>query len=776
MIGKNRSRKQAARMPSGSRFEGRKVGNALVVGPPGTSRPAVIEWANVLPADPDRQVVVLDLPFPSNPWTWTAVVEVLRDVGPVRLAGAGTGTGQTAVAGWLAAQLDVEVLAPDGGVRPLGDGTFVEGPAGAGRWRRFRPGQPAEPATVRFPVPVWEASLPEPADLAQALGKQWRVDQIAAGLWVRSTQARSDAHARSVHAMPYHAETLTIVVGSPGVPPVPASTVARVLTGLPDDVRARARVAPFGSQTESLGQLVANEAGQPVVCYGGLPVGGPAPGTRVVVAIDDDGQSAWRPFATQVGYLPGGSEPVVLERRAPFDNVSASGPAVHWLSTDIVVEVIPSGLWIRPPEAPPCASRIRAVELDPRWIKVAIGDPDRPAANELSVAAVELLDRLDGADRRQVRFMFPTAPASPGRIEPAPVSNVDLPRTGALSEDAPTNVLWRPGQQLPAPAELSLPPASVVAVESSVHEHSATKVPAPRHSSRGIQDVLEVALPPLPDEPELAAPLEPVDELVPEPIGYVGEVIDPQHQSTLEERDLLRRALGTEYDNFASAVVRLLSRQPGLRAVEGEALEAVVTDLVGVQVYLANGGARTSAALNAGPLSALRSYACCVMSGLRRLPSHRGPVLHVERVAADSGVGTVVTSDRFVNAVSSTNAGLPEGSECLVWSVTGRRVADVAPSDPSMAGRVVFSPGRSFKVLRNGGGRVLLREVLDQHEPAEITSRDKQILNRLERVAEARDEQSGAFALRLTAREHPWLIGGLDLCKQQAAGAFEAVG
>jgi hypothetical protein len=621
-------------------LECRGVGSALLVCPPGPVRRPAAEFAAALPLDPDRTVAVLDVPDYADPWVWAGIVAALRGRGPLRVALSQFGAGAAAPARWLAEQLSVEVVAPDGIlVRTVDGAVFVDGPAG-GSWVRFVPGRPAERVAARFPVPDWEADTPPgPVEV----GPHLLMQPIPAGVWLRRLRRpgpdpaqpghagpdhagpghagpdhagpdhagpdhagpdhagpdhAGPDHMRPDHAAPGHAGPVypgpvyavppradgpIAVVGEPGAP-LAAEEVASALSTFAPGARQRIRLAPFGPRPGdgSFGQRIADALGDVVLAYPALPC--PMPdGTLGLLAVEPGGRTFWRRDAVETSYHP-----------AP---AATRGPA-------------------------------------------------------------------------EVPHATPTSGAAPtGDRRPAPEPPVDLAGPG----------------------------------ESGTVEHGAGTVPADRRSSAA-------------------------------------------------ERDWLRRTLDAEFDGYAGDVLRLLARQPGLRAVEGEPLEAVVTDMVAVRVYLAARQDKLDQALRAGRLGTLWPYACCVVSGLRRLPSLRGVALHASS-GASAGCrqpvpGEILTVRPFLSAVGAATAHLRGDVEHLVWSFTGRRVADVDVAAADGAARVVFAPGTRFKVLAaagapgtgDGRARVYLREVVEPEPVPGLSERDGAVLRRLERLAAGRDE------------------------------------
>lgn len=140
-----------------------------------------------------------------------------------------------------------------------------------------------------------------------------------------------------------------------------------------------------------------------------------------------------------------------------------------------------------------------------------------------------------------------------------------------------------------------------------------------------------------------------------------------------------------------------------------------LADLAAVHLYLTEEWPWLDAALLEGTVGAHLPLARCVASGLRRLPSYRGPA--IVRTSAVSMVMDWYRENQFVVDQGFWTASVPatelreNGPGLLVWSLTGRRTGAVDPDAPE---RLVFSPGTRFKVLRVSEGLrpvVLMREL-----------------------------------------------------------------
>ncbi|MFD9890243.1 hypothetical protein ACFWY9_12945 [Amycolatopsis sp. NPDC059027] len=230
-----------------------------------------------------------------------------------------------------------------------------------------------------------------------------------------------------------------------------------------------------------------------------------------------------------------------------------------------------------------------------------------------------------------------------------------------------------------------------------------------------------------------------------EPTAETPEVpgddrIAPDHRSGPAEHEWLRRTLGSRFDSYASAVSRLLAQRPGLRGEEETASfsEAVITDLVAVRAYAEGASQSFDQALRTGTLGAFRPYAGCIVSGLRRLPTHRGPVLTSATLDdaqwARYRVGEVLTERGLLHALATPFVELPGAVEFFVLALTARRTGFLTGGEGPEQQRVIFPPDTRFKVLAVTEGRVLLREVTGADG-----GRDQTALDRLTEVAANRD-------------------------------------
>ncbi|MBW4717766.1 hypothetical protein KZQ38_11355 [Saccharothrix sp. SC076] len=630
--------------PAPAQFSASFAGAALVVGPPSGAGAAAANLARNLPVDRGRTVVVVDCPPAEEGAFWPAVAAALQGRGPVRLMTSHAGSMRpTAPAQWLADQLGTEVVAADGAVTTVPGAAFVVGSGGYGCWLRFAPGASPTPLGRRFPVPRWEAVDPNSPWPTGEVGVS---EPIPAGLWLRAQRAPFDPaspDARPVVSLPCRDNVLTVVVGGPGQPAIPTDEVCRLLGGLSAAARSRVRLVWYGGEHQ--GQAVADQLGEPISLYTGLPVGALRTGAAVV-AVNPRGQQTWRPYVTEVAYAPAGV-PTVSGYRVPVPGLVERAPGVFDLGGGVVLEVVPSGLWVR--DAEDNGPEVRALPVDPEWARLTVGSPGKTTAGAVAVAGASLVERLEPEVRRLLRVVFcdPTPPPQP----PVP----EAPAPPATPDDAP-----------PVPVSLDGP------------------LPPPPAPVWGEQQG--------------------------------DEVVPPEHRSTEQERDALRRMLGERYGEHAAVACRHIEERPD----DPEAFEAVVTDLAAVSACLVQDEEVMVEALRTGRLGRLWPYAAAVVSGLRRLPVHQG-VAVCWGEARRFRTGDVLVEHGLLAAVSGPTVPVDGRTEFVLWSVTGRRVNVVDSFGSVVQERVVFPPGTAFKVLavveaeESAPMQVMLQEVVGRH-------------------------------------------------------------
>lgn len=739
-------------LPQRTPFAASFVGATLVVSAPEGPSQAATGLARTLPVDRGRTVVVVDFPSGDQSTFWPHVVSALSGRGPIRLAVSHAGTMRpTAPAQWLAEQLQAEVVAPDGVLTTVPGAAFVVGTQGYGSWVRFQPNASPMPFGRRFPVPQWEAMDPNSPWPTGEIGIS---EPIPAGLWLRAQQPPFDPAAqdsRPIVALPCRENVLTVVVGGPGQSAIPTDEVCRLLTALPQAARSRVRLVPYGIDS-GLSRLVADQLGEPIAMFTGLPVGNLRTGGPAVIAVDPRGQQTWRPFVTEVLCTPNEGVPVVSGYRAPVPGLAEVSPGVFSLGDGVVLEVVPSGLWVREQDEPYNAAEVRSQPVDPEWARLTVGTPGRTTPGAVAVHGAALVERLEPEVRKLLRLVFcdatvsapPPPPPTVPSGTPAQVASALSAAAHALSarDSDSGGGLFTP--VIPAEPEPEFERPAFVSMDSGPAIATVT--------SHALDDPDEAAFPssdpdssPVRFRVDGPLPLQPLAmwEIPPEDNGE-RETVPPDHSSSDAERDTVRRALGERYGAHAATVCRLLAQRPDAEE-DPAAFEAMVTDLTALLACVSQDEEMVVDTLRMGRLGRLRPYVACIVSGLNRLPVHNG-VATVWGVTGPTGPrryrsGDVLVEHGLLDAVANPSQRIEGVTEYLLWSVTGRRVEVADRVAVATEERVIFAPGTPFRVLAVAEAegdhpqQVLLQEMAGAAADQEIAGLRPSVLSQLERAA-----------------------------------------
>ncbi|MGV9296629.1 hypothetical protein [Amycolatopsis sp. NPDC003676] len=744
-------------------LEKKTVGNALVVhlaeGMTGEAQSLALGVA----ADPDHDLVVVDLPVDSPIAMWESVAKALpRRRRGVRLVIGGRSRETTALAGqWLAERINRPVLAPDGSVIPSAGGALFVHAGRGGGWVRFRPGRPPAWEAKRFPRPAWDSGIAAELTPTSSRGV---AEPLPGGLWVRPVgfDGPQRHHRKAlISRMPAQHDTMTIVLGCPGCPPLTLDDAARLWVQLPEKVRAKARFVQYGPMSvpgeATIGQALADLLGKPVAFYAGVPVGSPQlPTLRTVM---HDGRFGWRPFTTELGYEPGSASvlPELLSHRPPIHGLDQVSPAVYWYSPDAVVEVVQSGLLVRPPQDGPSSAAIREITLDAAVHNLTFDAADEGSVSRMRLLAEDLLARLDEETRRMSRVL-PAAALLAERARPRVVTRaLEAIEAG---NPAPVVAAAPPAAYLPAapaalgiaaptevPGAIAAPvaPVSAPVAPAETPAEPPVKVSAAPPAAKPLTHLAPADVAPAkPVEPQVAKPAIPVStsdktepaakaEPAPKPAKAPADLRfqeTPGAESTAllpkrgadKERQWLRKSLGAEYGLMSNTVARILSEHPGFQGVLSTSSSVeVLTDAVAVQLYLSPKGSTIDAGLRRGANGPHVPVARCVVAGLSRLPSHRGPATFATELPPSAWPlldgRKVLTEWGFLNALTQPSSTVDGETDVLAWSITGRRTKLLEPSEGGVENRVLFVPGTSFKVLETrkpaagARGAVLLREL-----------------------------------------------------------------
>ena len=378
------------------------VGSALVLHLDDPISDEARSLALRIPPDPDNDIVVLDLPAGVPFAIWHALVRTWprRRRRGVRLVAHRAGQGVAGLAAqWLSQRLRCTVYAPDGDLTVDASGIVLVHSSPESGWLKFRPGKPPSWSAKRYPAPIWDAAAAETRELSPAS----TAEPLPGGLWIRGTDDRAllDRHRPLVaNASPGHRDAMTVVLGCPGAAPISLDDVRRWWDDQSGDIPARLRFVHFGPVStpdgDRVGQALADALDANVVCYSGLPLTAPYPdATHTVLG---DGRIGWPTFTRELGFaarvmpfsLP--RRPVVLSHRLPLDLGEQIAERTYRVAADVLVEIVEAGLWVRGPQEPANAERVRAVPADPEHCAVVFDDG---RSQSLRAVASRLAEQLN---------------------------------------------------------------------------------------------------------------------------------------------------------------------------------------------------------------------------------------------------------------------------------------------------------------------------------------------------------------------------------------------
>ncbi|MGW4826370.1 hypothetical protein ACWEOG_02220 [Amycolatopsis japonica] len=678
----------------------RKIGNATVVHQKGRLTAPAKDLALKVAEDAEYELVVIDLPANAPISAWESVARcVPRGRKGIRLVLGGRSRETTAMAGqWLAERLNRVVVAPDGAIMSGSAGSLLVGAGRDSGWIKFVPGREPTWDSKRFPKPQWEFPAAQRLWTTSATGV---AEPVPGGMWIRPARESPMVarHRGQIgNLLLFQRRTFSIVLGTPGAPPIDMDDVARYWVNVPASVRAMTRFVPYGPivipQKTALGQALADVLDQYVVCAPGMPVSGSAGESALVRTVRTDGSLGWAPYVCEQAYQPrrftGGrpAEPAIAGYRRPIDDVPELSPGVYWYAADAVLEVIPAGLWMRPPAVPADAVKIRAAPVDPSGLSFVFDSSNGALAARMQSLAQDAAKRLDGqvsrfvastelthgAVGRTLRLLTQAAGTEPGggakqsraadphlTVGRPAVAHLEAAQEATTFIEAPTVAL----PAVPNRTEATAMAESVVSTSTSEAARSTTTdVVSEAEVSDKVVQVGPASLPPTDPEPtmectpsqpvlpvgfRLESALEPRQEVdVPEVrTGPVTELDtgagDPERAAVRvqeapapdasavvpdteigKERAWLRRTLSQQYDGLATSIARLLSQHPGLRTVSGRTEDDLIADLVAVRLYLGAEGATLDDALRTATVGPHVPFARCVVAGMKLLPSHRG--------------------------------------------------------------------------------------------------------------------------------------------------------
>ena len=738
--------------PGSTALTRRTVGNALVIHPGDGFSERVRTMALAVAADTEHELVLLDLPEGSAASTWEDAAALMpRPRDGLRVVVVGRSREVSSLVGrWLADRLGRTVIAPDGEVFPgAGGSLFVDAGAGSG-WVRYQSRKPSRREAKRFPRPVWETDCLSETLVTSATGV---AEPLPGGAWVHAgapselTEAHRD---RLRRGLPWQAGAISVVLGCPGDDALALDDVARFWTAVPVGLRHRLRPVQYGpiavGHEQWWGQQLADLLGTDVVALAGVPAGQEGSEVHTVLA---DGVVGWSSCARELRFTPRRQNgraraPEVVSHRSPVEASHEITPGVYWYAPDAVVEVLPAGLWVRPPQEPGHAGRLRATLPAAARHLVVFEDATVPQAERMRVLAGDLAARL-GAPTQRLTELHP-ATAVLGTAPPAVPPAVTAAGSAAPRiDEPPVTVRLRAarvggdGSWAPAPAPATSP---VVTSSSGPPAHDLTTAlpgivqpaPAPAPAPARVAEPAPAPAP-APAPPGQAAGRPPGPAPVvwqPTPTAAAAALV-PAHGLD-RERTWVRQALSRQFTASANAVARVLTENPAFHAATDRSADEVLTDAVAVRLYLSADGDGLSLPLRRGEGGPHVPLARCVAAGLGRMPSRRG-VTALALTPDEPQWGLLANRSRFtewgfLEALTAPCAPASGDTDVLVWSLSARstRLLDPRHDQPGAASaceRVVFVPGTSFTVLDvvrsapDRRGLVLLRELASSETGAD---------------------------------------------------------
>ncbi|MFI7602648.1 hypothetical protein [Actinoplanes sp. NPDC049681] len=705
-----------------------RIGNALVLHPDEPVSDEARDLALRIAADPGNDIVVLDLPEGVPFAVWQSLVRTWprRRRRGVRLVTCRSGPGTAGLtAQWLAQLLRCVVHAPDGKLTVGPTGTVLAHSSPDSGWLRFRPGKPPVWSAKRYPAPAWDAAAVE----TRTLGPTIRAEPLTGGLWIHDTRdpQRVERHRTLLEtASPCDPDAMTVVLGCPGTPPLVLDAVRLLWDDLTDDQRTRLRFAAYGPVTtpdgDRLGQTLADVLGAPVVCFAGLPL--TAPYEDAAYPIRADGEPGWPAFARELGFSPRilpvslPRRPVILGHRLPLDLGEEVAPLTYRADGDVWVEIVEAGLWVRPPQAPDHAERVRGLTADPDHCAVLFEDGLLPAARRLAerLTDARVTSRARPASelvRPDPERTFVAPPADPEEPFVAPAPDAE----GTFVAPPPAPERWNEPTPLPVESRTATMPATAPEPPSKEPPRVIELAPPPR--------AVQPAAPPRPVEPAEILPRATPTPFSSPPVAPVPLsappllVPRPASSKVDKDRDFLRRTLAV-LDPAADvdSLTRAVAADPDD--------SGAVAESIALRWYLTRGGTGLDPLLCTGEDGDHRRLADLASAALERLPRQAGAVTYARTPAPQEWEmyqdARLIADWGFVHALTEPCAAQDGDTNVLIWSLTAARTGDFEPDDDAaVTDRVVFRPGTMFKVLElrpprgRQRGSILLREL----DPAE---------------------------------------------------------
>lgn len=594
-------------------------------------------------------------------------------------------------------------------------------------------------------------------------------DVVPSGLVIRTDAETPDPAAE---AAPFDPAGWTLTLGTPGrAVGLPVLTAAEdLLTVLPAEQRAVVRVRMSGvpdpeaehaldHSSSTRRQKAAPPTASPAIPPTALPTVLPAvaPGapsfvrSAVASAVPPSVASAVPPA------VPSGVPPAVASAVPP---VVASG--------------VPLALPPSEPSAVPSA--VRSVVQSGVASAAPLGVPPAVLSGVPSVVPASVASAVPSALPPGVPSAVPPAVPSAGSSAVPPPVPSSAP--SVVSPAVPSGVISG------APVvTTSGAPVSTVSGAPSLRQQESVERPASVPAAPPEERTERLPAVEPADTPAGAAPGE--GAAVP-----AGRPLDVSARaSTAAEQSRFTTAAGESFAEALAVVNASMATWPSMRGDESLGAKA---DYVAVCLFLGRGDGGSGAlngALRFGHAGVLDGQVPCLMSGIRRLPTHRRAVLRQGKVHESlehvSPPGTVLTEPGFLAGSIELDVTLPGADlDVLIWPSTARRTSELMLARP--IDEAVFLAGARFKALAVRTAEdededdegpaapriaVLYRELAPGETPTttELDERDLAVLAKLDGVLARRHEgplrlvEDPEVAARLTTSMVVW--------QQEAAAA-----
>ena len=290
----------------------------------------------------------------------------------------------------------------------------------------------------------------------------------------------------------------------------------------------------------------------------------------------------------------------------------------------------------------------------------------------------------------------PTASMAPVMPPAASTSSAGPPSSPPSPSLSPSPSSSSPSSASPSASSVVPPVMTTSAAPVSTVAGPAVPSVRPPEERVGVPEAPQEIIAAEPERLPAAAP-------VPAAGGSAVRPFDvPVRGSTAGEQTRFAAAAGESFGEALATVNAALATWPSMRMDESPGAKA---DYVAVCLFLGrgDGSARSiNGAVRGGQAGILEGQVPCLMSGIRRLPTHRRAVLRQGKVNESlehrSEPGTVLTEPGFLAASIDLDVTMPGADlDVLIWPSSARRTSELMLGRP--IDEAVFVAGARFKAL-----------------------------------------------------------------------------